>query len=178
MARIPYADVNNSPERLLIDQIVAQRGSVLHLYQILLHSPALTEGWLNFLSAVRQRSTLPGPIRELIIMRVAILNGATYEASQHAAIALAEGLSQKQLDALSNWHEAENEFTFEQQSVLALTDAMTQEVQVPEAIWMPIRTLYDERKIVEVVATISAYNMVSRFLEALEIHTDDKREAH
>ena len=47
-----------------------------------------------------QRLALPGDLRELVIMRVAYLNGAPYEADQHAPIALREGVSQAQLDAL------------------------------------------------------------------------------
>jgi alkylhydroperoxidase family enzyme len=32
-----------------------------------------------------------------------------------------------------------------------------------------------ERQAVELVATVAAYNMVSRFLEAMAIHKDDPR---
>ena len=35
--------------------------------------------------------------------------------------------------------------------------------------------ILDERLIVELTATIGAYNMVSRFLEALQIHSHDPR---
>jgi AhpD family alkylhydroperoxidase len=42
---------------------------------------------------VRQKLQLSGALRELIIMRVAALNGAPYEAGQHAPIALKEGVS-------------------------------------------------------------------------------------
>src|SRR5690606_23731475 len=74
MARIPYADLTNPPAAPLVERIVAERGGVLHLYQMLLHSPALAEGWLAFLTAVRHKLSLPGDLRELVIMRVAILN--------------------------------------------------------------------------------------------------------
>src|ERR1700754_2075992 len=98
MARIPYADMAAPEGRPLVDRIVAERGSVLHLYQMLLHSPPIAEGWLKLLTAVRQQSTLAGSLRELIIMRVAVLNGAAYEAEQHAPIALKEGITQAQID--------------------------------------------------------------------------------
>ena len=82
-----------------MQRIVAERGHVLHLYQMLLHSPPLAEGWLSYLTAVRQKLSIGGALRELMIMRVAQLNGAPYEAFQHAPIALKEGVSQAQLDA-------------------------------------------------------------------------------
>ena len=75
MARIPYADLNNPEAKPLVDRIVAERGGVLHLYQMLLQSPPVASGWLNFLTAIRQQSSLPAALRELVIMRVAVING-------------------------------------------------------------------------------------------------------
>ena len=38
MARIPYADLSAPEAQPLVQRIVAERGSVLHLYQMLMHS--------------------------------------------------------------------------------------------------------------------------------------------
>ncbi|EHR72273.1 hypothetical protein BurJ1DRAFT_3465 [Burkholderiales bacterium JOSHI_001] len=174
MARIPYADLAAPDAQPLVQRIVAERGSVLHLYQMLLHSPPLAEGWLGFMTQVRQKLALPGALRELVIMRIAHLNGAPYEADQHAPIALQEGLSQDQLDALPDWP-ASQAYTPLQRDVLALCDAMTRHVQVDDARVQAVRRQLGERQLVELVATIASYNMVSRFLEALQIHSDDPR---
>lgn len=174
MARIPYADLQSPEVQLLVQRIVAERGSVLHLYQMLLHSPPIAEGWLHYLTAVRQLSSLPGDVRELIIMRIAILNGAPYEADQHAPIALKEGLSQAQLDALSDW-QASDCFDDTQRAILSYTDAMTRDIEVPEPVFQALRARLDERRLVELTATVAAYNMVSRFLQALHIHSHDPR---
>jgi AhpD family alkylhydroperoxidase len=174
MAYIAYADSSAADTRDLVDRIVAERGSVLHLYQMLLHSPPLAEGWLTYLTAIRHKLSLPGSVRELIIMRVAVLNNARYEAEQHAPIALNEGLSRAQIDALSSW-QLSKEFSAPQRAVLDLTDTMTREVRVPPAFIIEVRAHFDERQTVEIVATVAAYNMVSRFLEALHIRADDAR---
>ena len=50
MAHLPYADLSTPEAQPLVQRIVAERGSVLHLYQMLLHSPPLAEGWLGFLA--------------------------------------------------------------------------------------------------------------------------------
>jgi AhpD family alkylhydroperoxidase len=174
MARIPYADPAATPPAL-VERIIAERGSVLHLYQMLLHSPPLAEGWLAFFTAVRQRSSLPGALRELVIMRVALLNRAPYEADQHAPIARREGVSERQLAELAQWQDS-GAFDAQERAALALTDGITRDVQVPEALMHAARSqLADERQLVELVATIAGYNLVSRFLEAFEIHSDDPR---
>ena len=176
MARLPYADPATPEAQPVAERIVAERGSLLHLYQMLLHSVPLTEGWLAFLTAIRQRLRLAGALRELVIMRVAILNGAQYEADQHAPIALKEGVTQPQLDVLAQWDRSDV-FSREQRAVLALTDAMTRDVKVPESVLDAVRQHLNDREVVELVATIAAYNMVSRFIEALDIHSEDARRA-
>lgn len=174
MANIPYADLTDPAVRPLVDRITAERGNVLHLYQMLLHAPPVAEGWLAYLTAIRQKSTLPGALRELMIMRVAILNGAPYEADQHAPIALKEGMTQAQLDDLASWQDS-SLFDDTERAVLAYTDAMTRNIQVEPAVSEAIRQRFPHRQVVELTATIAAYNMVSRFLEALQVHSHDAR---
>jgi AhpD family alkylhydroperoxidase len=174
MARIPYADLNNPEAKPLVERIVAERGGVLHLYQMLLHSPPVASGWLNYLTAVRQQSTLSGALRELVIMRIAILNGAPYEAEQHAPIALKEGVTQAQLNELATWQDS-TLFDAIQRAVLGYTDAMTRDIHVSPEIFSAVKAVMTDRLLVELTATVGAYNMVSRFLEALQIHSHDPR---
>lgn len=179
MAHLRYTDSDElaAPERApLVQRIVAERGSLLHLYQMLLHSPPLAEGWLHYLTRVRQQLALPGDLRELVIMQVAHLNGAPYEAAQHAPIAEREGVSAAALAALPGWRHAPALFTPVQQLALALADTMTRQVQVPAAQMQAVRDALGERQAVELVGVVAAYNMVSRFLEALAIHHDDLRD--
>jgi len=174
VAGLPYADLDGVDQAPLVQRIVAERGSVLHLYQMLLHSPPLAEGWLAYLTAVRHKLTIGGALRELIIMRVAQLNGAPYEADQHQPIALQEGVTPAQLDALASWAGADC-FDATERAVLRLTDAMTRDIHFDATLLAAVRERLGERGTVEAAATIAAYNMVSRFLEALQIHGDDPR---
>ncbi len=174
MARIPYADLTSPEAKPLVDRIVAERGGVLHLYQMLMHSPPVASGWLNYLTSIRQLSTLPASLRELVIMRVAVINGAPYEAEQHGPIALREGITQAQLDELNTW-ERSDKFDATQRAVLAYTDAMTKNIQVSPEVFAAVKAVLSDRLLVELTATVGAYNMVSRFLEALQIHSHDQR---
>lgn len=175
MARIDYADLSQGKAAALADRIVAERGSVLHLYQMLLHSPPAAEGWLTYLTAIRHHCSLDGATRELVIMRIAHLNRAPYEADQHAPIALREGLRQDQLDALALDTIPADLFDARECAVLAYADVMTRSVQVPDAVFRAVRGYFQDQELVELTATIAAYNMVSRFLEALQVHSDDQR---
>ncbi len=173
MARVSLVGETDRPELAgLIATIKAERGGrLLTLYRALLNSPAIAEGWLKLFTAIRQKSKLPGRYRELAILRVALLNGASYEYRAHVPFAQAEGVTQAQIDGLERWRES-SLFGAQDRSVLAYTDAMTREIRVPDALFAEVRDFLDEREIVELTATIAGYNLVSRFLEALNIHAE------
>jgi alkylhydroperoxidase family enzyme len=170
MARLAYADENSSPEiAALAKKIRAERGGrMLNLYQMLLNSPPLAEGWLNLFTAIRQKCELGGNYRELAILRVAIINGADYEYRAHMPFALKEGLTEAQIGALNIWQESQL-FSDAQRAVLAYADAMTREIHVADVVFDALRPHFDQRQVVELTATIAGYNLVSRFLEALAI---------
>jgi AhpD family alkylhydroperoxidase len=173
MARISYPDPSAYADEPLARRIAQERGGVLNLYRMLLHSPPIAEGWLAFLTAVRQRGSLPGRYRELAILRVAVLNGASYEFDVHTPFALREGIAPAAVEALrADPMTAAEELEASDRAVLAYTDAMTRAIRVPAQVFENLREHLDERHIVELTATVAAYNCVSRFLEALQIDHD------
>ncbi len=173
MARVDYADIHAEAVKPLAARIVAERGQMLHIYRMLLHAPAVAEGWLALMTAIRQRCTLSGDLRELVIMRIAQLNGARYEAEQHHGYALKEGVTEAQLAELEGWRESKL-FSPLQRTVLGYTEAMTREVKVPDELFAQVSEHFDRQGVIELTATVASYNMVSRFLVALHIEGCDK----
>jgi alkylhydroperoxidase family enzyme len=169
VARIDYPEPALYEREPLAARIKDERGGkLLNLYSMLLHSPPVAEGWLAFLTAVRQRADLPGRYRELAILRIAALNGADYEFEAHVPFALREGFRRETIDALRAARVPE-ELDDADRAVIAYTDAMTREIRVSDAVFARVREHLAERHVVELTATIGAYNCVSRFLEALRI---------
>jgi alkylhydroperoxidase family enzyme len=60
-------------------------------------------------------------------------------------------------------------FDEQERLVLQLVDVMTRDVEVPDELMASLQVLYEPKALVELVATVAAYNMVSRFLVALNI---------
>ena len=54
-------------------------------------------------------------------------------------------------------------------AVIAYADSMTRQIHVPDAVFDVTARFFDARQMVELTATVGAYNMVSRFLEALHM---------
>jgi alkylhydroperoxidase family enzyme len=84
------------------------------------------------------------------------------------AYALKEGLTPAQVEALADWS-ASNLFTEKQRALLAYVDAMTRDIDVPDALFAEVRKYFSERQTVELTMLISAYNMLTRFLKALKV---------
>ena len=66
------------------------------------------------------------------------------------------------------------QFDATQRAVLAYCDAMTRSVHVLDAVFAAVCGALDNRHLVELTATIDAYNMVSCFLEAMRIDARDE----
>jgi 4-carboxymuconolactone decarboxylase len=159
------------PELAAVEsQILAERGRISELYQVLLNSPPIAHGWEQMLSAVRNRNSLDAALRELVILRVAVLNNAPYEFSAHVPHAQKAGQSDAAIEATRSVPAAADApWTIQETVAIRLTDAMTRDITVPDALFEEVRQHFDEQAQVDLVATIAAYNMVSRFLTAFHI---------
>ena len=152
----------------LEDKIIHKRDKITPLDQYLLNSPEMAQGWEEFLSTVRQRNSLPPDLRELIILRVTVLNHAPFEFAAHVEHAQNAGVSDEKIHAVKV-RSISPIFTQREQLVLELADAMTQHIDVPEPLFERISQYYQGKELIDLCITIGAYNMVSRVLVALQI---------
>ena len=137
---------------------------------MLLHSPAVAGGWNSLLGTLRGGAVLPADLRELAILRIAVLNDAGYEWDSHESDAAAAGLTAEQMAALGEDDAVGlSVFTPLQAAVLRLTDTMTRGVRVPDDVFDEIAALLDVPALVELVVVVGAYNMVSRVIVALDV---------
>jgi alkylhydroperoxidase family enzyme len=171
MARVSYIDDKDHPELADLAAKIrgARRGNLINIYRLLLHSPALAESWFNNNNAVRWKTELTGRLREMLILRVARLNDATYVIKQHVPeLALPEGLTVADCDALAHWQDSDR-FSAPERAALAYADAMTRDVAVPDPVFDELKRHFNQRQIVELTVLIGTYNMQTRVLCALRI---------
>ena len=170
MARVPLIEETAHPE--LADSIAkikgARGGRLINIYRLMLHSPALANAWFDLNQAVRYGTEIDGQSREIAVIRVAILNNVEYVQQAHGpAYALKEGLTPEQVIAIADWQPSKL-FSEPQRALLAYTDAMTREIDVPDNVFADVRKHFSERQAVELTMLIGAYNMLTRFLKALK----------
>ncbi|MBU6441488.1 MAG: carboxymuconolactone decarboxylase family protein [Betaproteobacteria bacterium] len=176
MPRIPYLPADLADPAELVAAIRRRRGGdLLKLDRMLLYSPEFAAGWNALLGAVRTRLRLDPRLRELAICAVARLNDAAYEFEQHAPEFLAAGGTQQQLDALDDVDAAsrdEARFDARERAVLGLTRGMTRDVRPAQPEFAAAAALFPRQELVELVGVVASYNMVSRFLVALGVHSE------
>ncbi len=166
--RITPAPPATAPEaQVLEDRIRAARGEINALYAVLLNSPAVAHGWEQMLTAIRQQTGIAPHLRELVILRIAVINRVEYEFTSHVPYAKAAGVSDEKLAAVRSGDLSV--FDEMERLVLDYAETMTRQVQVPDALFARVAAVFDQKGRVELTATAAAYNMVSRFLAALEI---------
>jgi alkylhydroperoxidase family enzyme len=170
--RLPYVE----PPCEAADAIRLRRGGQLNeLDRTLLHAQPVAAGWSNFLGAVRTKTGIAANIRELAICRVAALNGAWYEWKHHYPLAIDAGLDDGLMQLVKKGRGWDLSGMEEMQNgtlrwiVLRYVDTMTVSVKVPEELFEEVRTWFTDEEIVELTAITASYNMVSRFLVALDV---------
>lgn len=143
-------------------------GELIGIDRILLKSFPLATGWNELMVRVRQQFSLSLEYRELIMLRVASLNKAEFEWNVHYPAYLDAGGTAEKAAALEP-ASVSSLFNETETLLIRLTDQSTHGVVVDADIIDELKRRLGEKETVEAVATVAAYNMVSRFLVALAI---------
>ncbi len=171
--RIPLKPIDLAEPADLVAAIRKRRGGqLIELDRLLLYSQPLSEGWNHFVGNIRQHFSVPQVLRELAMCTVAVLNDAEYEYSQHAPLFIKAGGSAEKAALIRQPDAAitNNAFSHEEQLTIALTTQLTRDVRIDDALFEQAVQHFGHEHLVELIATIAAYNMVSRFLVAFELH--------
>jgi AhpD family alkylhydroperoxidase len=172
--RLPLVAADDpSPGLAPVFDVFRERGhDVPALYRTLGNAPAMLRAWTGLAWPLRNDATTSRGLRELIIMRVAQLNGAAYEWLAHHDVAVRFGISRDQLTALGQWTTS-GCFSDEEREVLAMTDEITDELEVSDATWAALSARFEPSELVELMLTAAYYCCVSRVLRTLRLPVDD-----
>lgn len=175
MARVQLIPIDAREPKDLVAAIRKRRGGELsELDRLLLHSAPFAEGWNDYLGVVRTKLSISPMLRELAMCVVAVVNKAGYELEGHLPLFIENGGTAEQGRAirdLENTLKDPKQFDAAGQAALRLSYEMTKSVQVSDATFAAAsESLGSTRAVVELIGVIATYNMVSRFLVALELH--------
>lgn len=139
----------------------------LEIFSILAHHPRILKRF-NVLAGGFQKGVLSPDIRELVILRVSFLCNAEYIFAEHIPVALAYGISEKQVEFIRR-DEFSQQFSKEQKSVIEFVDHLIYHDSMTDDIWEAIPFKSHHPSMIEFVLLIGFYRMASVFINVTRV---------
>jgi 4-carboxymuconolactone decarboxylase len=170
MSRMPLTTVDQQSEP--IREFTARRGE-LNLFRLLAHAPAVFVGWAQMVDEILDSPTFSPRMRELIILRVAHLQGTPYELSQHMDLARSAGLTERQINAVIDAVGYEGAGFSRTECVVldAVTELCTTR-HLREESFATVRAALGDEAITELLMIVSCYYGLALVLNAVELDID------
>ncbi len=134
--------------------------------------PELFRRWLGFGGALLS-GTLPGRLRELVILRTAFRFAGGYEWAHHLELAEAQGVTREEIAALGHrdglgrvaWAPVEL-------AALNAVDETAAAGEVSDATWEDLEASLNESEIIELLMLIAHYQMLTGVLRSLRVQLE------
>jgi alkylhydroperoxidase family enzyme len=175
MAKIPYADIDRSSEKIreFFSKIKANDLEILNVHRMVAHSEASVREFIRLGSRLLTKPHLNPRLRELVILRIAQLHGARYEWAHHVPIALQAGVSMEQIRNLA-LSEASNCFIEEEKAVLRYTEELFRENQPTNETFTSASRFLDHAALVELTLCVGYWSMVAKFLKTFQVDVEEE----
>ncbi|MFF3559608.1 carboxymuconolactone decarboxylase family protein [Streptomyces sp. NPDC002574] len=182
MSLVPIlaSDQFSAVDQPALAQGVNMYGDVLNTWAGIGNSPGLLAKYLPFLGQLNGPGALEQRIKELVAVRIAVLNHCRYTASHRCTSALAKGVALDELAAVANGEL--DGFTEQERLALRLAEEMTVSLpRVPVAsdptgvsgpVHDEVQRVFGAAELVELVMCISMWNALSRFHRVMAFELD------
>ena len=167
MARLPYVDPDSAPPA--VRELLARLPAQLNVFRMMAHAETAFRPLLGLGTAILGRQQLDARLRELVLLRVAVLSNARYEWVQHVAIARAAGIPDAQIEALERGQIESDAFSPRERTVLRFASEVVRDVRARDTTFADAATVLSPREIVEVIVTVGFYMMIARLLETTDV---------
>ncbi len=144
----------------------------LNIFRTLANHPKLLRRWLVFGNHVLFKSTLPPRERELVILRIGWLCRAGYEWGQHVAIGREAGLSDEEIQRITEGPEAAGWSELDT-LLLKATDELHADAFVSDPTWKALAGHLSTQQLMDLVFAVGQYNLVSMALNTFGVQLDE-----
>jgi AhpD family alkylhydroperoxidase len=146
-----------------------------NFYRSISHHPDLTRTWVDFAFGIRDHATIPPSLRELMILRIAMLNRAPYAWHHHRRMGAVAGVTEEQVAELAMWESAAV-FSPREKAALGFADRVVAGRDLGRAR-EALDQLFDRSEQVELMIIASFYVAVGRMLELLRVPIESEGDA-
>lgn len=171
MARLPYVDPDAMPAK--VREVYDRLPVKLNVFRMMAHAETSFRPLIQLGTSILAFQQLDGKLRELAILRVANLSGASYEWAQHVPIAKAAGATDEQVAALERGSADAACFDDTERLVLRFATELIRDVRVSDETMAAAAKRFPHREIVELVLAVGYYMMIARLLETTGVDLDE-----
>ena len=170
MSRIPLTSIEDQPEP--VRQWMARRGN-LNVFRLLANAPRVFPGWTQMVDELFASPTFSPRMREVVILRVAHLQGSRYELGQHVGIARTAGLTEQQIDAiLDNGDLDAANFSRPERTALDITTELCSTHRLCDDTFAAAHAAFGDEALTELLMIISCYYGLALVLNAADLDVD------
>ncbi|HEV7580061.1 MAG TPA: carboxymuconolactone decarboxylase family protein [Mycobacterium sp.] len=169
MTRIALADLEQQPDS--IREWAAHRGN-LNVFRLLANAPNVFPGWSQMVDELYASPTFSARMREVIVLRVAHLQGSPYELAQHLPLGRAAGLTEQQLDALANGDLDGAGFSPGEHLALDVITELCTTHHLRDESFATARAVFGDAALTELLMIVSCYYGLALVLNAADLDTD------
>jgi 4-carboxymuconolactone decarboxylase len=168
MARLPLPTRESLPPELQERwDRTASRGPVLNIQRLFLVNPDLE---IPALKAWRATG-LSDRAREIVILRCAFLQDSRYEWHQHVRIGRAAGLTDAEINAITNWEPA-GCFSEDERALLAYVDEVADNVRPSNESFSAMSKGRSDAEVLGVTYLITLYFQLARVMAIMDLETE------
>jgi len=170
MSRIPLTSIEEQPEP--IREWMARRGN-LNVFRLLANAPQVFAGWTQMVDELFDSPTFSLRMREVVILRVAHLQGSRYELAQHTGIARAAGLTEQQINAILDTGDLDAAgFSANERSALDVVTELCSTHRLRDDSFAIAHAVFGDEGFTELLMIISCYYGLALVLNAADLDVD------
>ena len=169
--RVPMLDADVALDAAARAGVPAALGE-LSIFRVLLRRERLAKATSDLLLSLLFGGCLDPRLRELVIMRIGWSTGSVYEWTQHWRVAVDLGVPEADLLAVREGPAAPA-FGPLERAVLEATDQALDGERIGDATLAAIRAHLGEDEVLELVAAIGTWTMISTVLRSLDVPLED-----
>ena len=144
----------------------------LNAMGVLAHHPELTDAYNQLIRHALYFTMLTTRERELLVLRVAHLRGATYEWAQHVYQAGVAGLSEEEV-ARVRQGPAAPEWSPHERALLSAADELVADARIGDGTYAVLTETFGTQQMMDVVFTVGVYETFAMAMRTFDVELDD-----
>jgi 4-carboxymuconolactone decarboxylase len=143
----------------------------LNALGLLAQHPELARAYNTLNGHILFASTLSTRERELVVLRVAAVRGATYEWKQHVIQGRDAGLTDDEIARIAEGPEAG--WPPLDAAMLRATDELVRDADISDETWAVLSAALDTHRLMDLVFTVGTYDLLAMAFKAFRVPIDD-----